>query len=203
MCNRHRIINLGLGLLLALAACGRSTNQSAIQSSSQSGRIQIVSTATANIPTSTLAKKFVFDTQVAINIATELALSPTSQPPILTFPPSPTSPPVQLEAITGDCEPWRNFIPSNCWFSERRKLIVQAGSSFDRQQGRIQVLYDGRANYDTPYRIGTVKIYAVEYPIVDLYTNTTHLLFNLETRQWLNLDGMPISTATPTLTPER
>ncbi|KPL87049.1 hypothetical protein [Herpetosiphon geysericola] len=192
----QRTINLSVGLLLILAACGRTSNQPAA-SPVQRGQVVVVHTATAIVPSPTVAKKFVFDTQLAISIATELALSPTSQPPILTFPPSPTSPPVQSEKITGDCEPWRNFIPSNCWFSDRRKIIVQAGSSFDRQQGRIQVLYAGRANYDTPERFGSIKIYAVDYPIVDLYTNTTHLLFNLETRQWLDVDGTPLPTATP------
>ncbi|MBM7845979.1 hypothetical protein [Herpetosiphon giganteus] len=191
----QRTIIFSLGLLLILAACGRTNTQPAVQPASQSGQGSVVNTATAIVPSPTLAKKFVFDTQVARSIATELALSPTSQPPILTFPPSPTLYP---DVLSNSCEPFRGFIPRNCWLSERRNLGVHSGSkTVYPQQGRILVFNDGRAIYDTPQRIGSIKIHTVNYPIVDLYTNTTHLLFNLETRQWLDVDGTPLPTATP------
>ncbi len=195
----QRTIIFSLSLLLVLVACGRTSTQPAVQPASQSGQIAVVHTATALVPSPTLAKKFVFDTQVAISIATELSLSPTPRP-IVTFPPTPTLYP---DVLSNSCEPFRGFIPRSCWFSERRNLGVHSGSkTVDQQQGRILVFNDGRAIYDTPSRIGSIKIYAVEYPIVDVYTNTTHILFNLETRQWLDPNGTPIPvTATPTATP--
>ncbi|MFD3164169.1 hypothetical protein [Herpetosiphon sp. NSE202] len=194
----QRTINLSVGLLLILAACGRTNNQPAVQPASQSGQIAVVHTATALVPSPTLAKKFVFDTQVAISIATELSLSPTPRP-IVTFPPTPT---IYPDELSNSCELWRNFIPSNCWISERRNVAVQAGTqNIDPQQGRILVYNDGLAAYDTPQRIGSIKIHTVNYPIVDVYTNTTHLLFNLETRQWLDPLGTVLPSLTPTATP--
>ncbi|XSG73506.1 hypothetical protein ACP8Y2_15090 [Herpetosiphon llansteffanensis] len=191
----QRTINLSIGLLLVFAACGRTNTQPAVQPASQSGQIAVVHTATAIVPSPTLAKKFVFDTQVAMSIKTELALSPTPYVLDITFPSTST---ILPDELSNSCELWRNFIPSNCWISERRNVAVQAGvQTLDPQQGRILVYNDGLAAYDTPERLGSIKIYAVEYPIVDVYTNTTHILFNLETRQWLAGDGTPLPTATP------
>ncbi len=59
----QRTINLSVGLVLVLAACGRTSTQPAVQPASQRGQRAVVNTATAIVLTPTLAKKFVFDTQ--------------------------------------------------------------------------------------------------------------------------------------------
>ncbi|WP_110513531.1 hypothetical protein [Herpetosiphon llansteffanensis] len=80
--------------------------------------------------------------------------------------------------------------------NEHGFLLVQPmGSELTIAQQRVE-------EYTTPSNLGGIMIESATWPLVYITTQTTptqQLIFNLETRQWLDPNGTPIPvTATPT-----
>ena len=159
-----------------LTACGvaDTTQPQATQESAQQG-VTV---------TPTLMKKFIFDTQVAVDLATEQVQTAPPLPPA-TFPPSPTLGADRL-GTDQDCGLLREFIPQNCWKSDSRRMGVQAGYRIeDDAQGAIQVITDQMVIYSTPQRVGAVELKSVNYPYAVVFTGTLEFTFNLDTRRWV------------------
>ncbi|GAA5526313.1 hypothetical protein [Herpetosiphon gulosus] len=78
-------------------------------------------------------------------------------------------------------------------------LVQPMGSELTIAQQRVE-------EYTTPSNIGGIMIESATWPLVYITTQTTptqSLIFNLETRQWLDPNGTPMPmTATPTSTSE-
>ena len=177
-------------LLLVTSGCGRNE-----QSPSVAPHVR--GTGQQSVATPTLREDFVWETEVAIAVATEQVATAPPLPPA-TFPPPPTFVP---EAVNTDCGPLDDFIPRNCWQSEQRGIAIQAGLRVTNpHQGAVQFFAAWMKIYDTPAQVGAVKLRAVDYPYAYVFTGTLEYTFNLQTQQWWAINGTPIPT-TPTATP--
>ncbi|MBM7846241.1 hypothetical protein [Herpetosiphon giganteus] len=81
---------------------------------------------------------------------------------------------------------------------------MQGGITFSRYGGELTYVEMRPVDVLAPQKQGILLIESATWPLVYLTTQTTptqHLIFNLETRQWLDPNGTPIPvTATPTST---
>ncbi|MFD3165552.1 hypothetical protein [Herpetosiphon sp. NSE202] len=131
---------------------------------------------------------------------------------------SPTPKPLPAEGQAAECNHGTDTIRGNCWtVNDRSKHVnyhIFAGAlSANPNQGMIIVYAFGnlltieelrRHEYHTPQVQGILMVDSATWPLVYITTQTTptqHLIFNLETRQWLDPNGTPIPvSATPTST---
>jgi hypothetical protein len=101
-----------------------------------------------------------------------------------------------------------NFAIANCYRTKQvdRYTTVFSGGLIDIPlQGKILVFtktldlrHSHRIVYLTPQPVGSVALQTIDYPLATFeFTNGTGFIFNLETRQWLDMNGTPIPTATP------
>ena len=171
-------------LILVTSGCGRNEQSPSVAPDVQ-GRGQ------QSVATPTIREVFLFETEVAIAVATEQVQTAPPLPPA-TFPPPPTLVP---EAVTTDCQPLDDFIPRNCWRSEQRGIGIQAGfRDSNPRQGAVQFFARGMEIHDTPTQVGLVKLRTVNYPYATVFTGTIEFTFNLETRQWVTANGSPTLT---------
>ncbi|WP_110513530.1 hypothetical protein [Herpetosiphon llansteffanensis] len=79
---------------------------------------------------------------------------------------------------------------------------MQGGITFSRYGGNLTYLEMRPVDVLAPQKQGVLLIESATWPLVYITTQTKptqHLIFNLETRQWLDPNGTPIPvTATPT-----
>lgn len=83
---------------------------------------------------------------------------------------------------------------------------MQGGITFSRVGGNLTYLEMRPVDVLAPQKQGVIMVESATWPLVYITTQTKptqHLIFNLETRQWLNPNGTPMPiTATPTSTSE-
>ena len=176
-----------MALILVTSGCGRNEQSPSVATDVQG-------TGQQSVVTPTVREDFVWETEVAIAVATEQVQTAPPLPPA-TFPPAPTLVP---EAVTTDCQPLDDFIPRNCWRSEQRGIAIQAGfRNSNPRQGAVQFFARGMEIHDTPTQVGLVKLRTVNYPYATVFTGTIEFTFNLETRQWVTANGSPTATVEP------
>ena len=94
---------------------------------------------------------------------------------------------------------------TNCWHGliKGTDMIVRAGGMHKTQKGGLGITEEGESNgYDYPTEQGALTIVDVQLPnLVISVGGSFNVLFNLETRQWLDLNGTPVTTSTPIPTP--
>ena len=215
---RFGVIIVQMGLLLG--GCGRVESNQPVQS----GQINANdSTATTQMQTALVvagteeAERYAYEQAWLNETATALVdPRPTAGPS--TFPtlePSTPHPTLEYRLLTHEeCdpsggEPRGSAFVTNCWHGLVGTQDLLVGARGVRAEvGTVRIgflrVFEGFefVDYHYPTEQGALTIVDVQLPnLVISVGGSFNVLFNLETRQWLDLNGTPIATPTTTLTP--
>lgn len=153
------------------------------------------------IATAMRATHVAYATEVATNLeALRTSVALTHAPTDVPGPPSPAASPTPMLGILPGCSNTNAYEPQaiSCWRGVVNGELVEVdagreGRNGDTSQGMVRVSVRGQQNmdvYNTPNRVGPVRIVSVSGPLFTLSTVDPGppqiLVFNLATKQWVS-----------------